>query len=294
MEQLTKLFSSDFPDPSALYHDGYIYLFGSRAWDGEGKNIQVRRAVSWTGTWENVGCAIKERASWGKHSTEFWCPDVPRKVGATFRLYYATNPDSVQGMAIAMAESSLPYKFVPAPQFLMSGDGYSVVDPFTLHYKGEEWLFWGSHHEPIRCRKLDPCGYKFAKHSKERIVLHPSRRKYERLLEGFFLFYHQSNKTWYAFVSGSDTWDKNSYAVTTFKSSSPFGPFTRVGLLIQPSESWYAPGQNSVVTVDGTHYFVCHAAHADDPYLKGTKRLKRVPCVAKLRIEHDVPVLLPL
>lgn len=293
---LTKLFDKDFPDPSAFYDskNKWIYLYGSRAYDGKGTNIQLYRARSWHGPWIDLGLALSSAPDWGKKSTEFWCPDRVIKVEAEYRLYYATNPDDIDGMAIAFATSAKPYDFIPGKKYVVGGDAYSVVDPFILPYRGSHWLFWGSNRSPIQCQELTKNGYEFVAGSSPQIVLEPSSRKYEQLLEGFFLFQDPQTSLWFAFVSGSDTWTKDGYAVTCFKSVSPFGPFERVGVLIRFSKQWWAPGQNSVVTKGGKHYFVCHAADADNPYFldnKNKDRLLRVPCVAEVVFAGGRPVL---
>lgn len=295
---LTCLFHEDFPDPSGFIDDEWIYLYGTRGYNAQYKNLQIRRAKTWAGPWEDMGGALKGTPSWGIESSEFWAPHAPVRVGDEYRLYYVTNPDHAvnKGLAIAMARSGTPYDFIPAEKYVHSGRGYCVIDPFVLSYEGSEWLFWGSHHEPIKCRRLAADGCGFEPHTRTRSILYPTLRQYENLVEGFFMAYHEELRMWFAFVSGSDTWDKHNYGVTAYRSPHPFGPFERLGTLIAPSRKWWAPGQNSIIIRNGEWFFLCHAACPTSAWLPGTnrRRLKRVPCVARVSFPEGLPTIIPL
>ena len=284
----TQLFDADFPDPSVHYVDGHIYVYGTAQHGHPEPNLQARRATSWDGPWEDLGGLLE-----GSHSSKiFWAPSNPIEVGGEYRLYYTCESEKPGCLGISMARSSKPGKFEPCGKMITWGEGYSVIDPHVISYAGKHWLYWGSMHQPICCQELNEAGDGFAEGSAPTVVLEPTSNGFTKLLEGFYLEYHEQLDLWYAFTSGNNTWDIGDYAVTCFKSRSPFGPFEEIGVIVAPSDDWYAPGQNSICKVGQEWYFVCHAVRPDDQMI--LDQVKRVPCVAKIEFNGEVPELRPL
>jgi arabinan endo-1,5-alpha-L-arabinosidase len=285
------LHNEDFPDPSVGVAGGRVYLYASQRHPSVASpNLQVRSTADWR-AWSDHGPALTEVPAWGRNSSQFWAPSDLIRVGDENRLYYSTDVDGAEGMGIALARSPGPTRFQPVAPVL-TGPGYQCIDPEILALEGRHFLFWGSQSEPIRCRELAPNGYEFASGSVAREVLRPAARRYESLLEGFYLKRHSPSGAWFVFVSGHNTWVRDEYAVTLYRGESPFGPYERCGVLLESNDHWWAPGQCSIhVDAVGEWWLLYHAVDPARPYIPGTEMFRRVLCMDPIRWENGLPVI---
>lgn len=101
----------DFPDPSVLKsQDGFYYAYATQtiSEDDSAKlfNIQVARSKDLK-TWEHLGDALPTKPSWAHTTQKFWAPDVKFHNGKYY-LYYSAEPDSQDGLCVAVATSNSP------------------------------------------------------------------------------------------------------------------------------------------------------------------------------------------
>lgn len=290
----------DFPDPAILpqSYNGWYYAYATQS--RTLRNLQVARSTDLS-SWELLPHgALGQNPRYAKNSKEFWAPCAV-KVGDQFRLYYTIRPDDAPGFGISVAISNKPESgFIdPLDEPLKVGPGFSVIDPHYLKdpRTGKQWLYWGSHSTPIYAQALREDGLAFAKGSEPVAVLHPVPTcQYRRLLEGFFVMYHEALDCFFGFASGANTWRPQDYGVSVYKADQPSGPFIPVQddcVLLKPNARWLAPGQGSVVKDGvGEYWFYYHAVDALDARNNfATGDIHRVMCRSHLDFSRGYPHL---
>lgn len=281
--------NADFPDPSVIYvpGDGY-YAFGTHdEFSPTINNIQVSQSqdlINWT---EPKGALI-EPPVWAKNCQKFWAPQVV-KVGDQYRLYYAAEPDTKDGMCLALAVSKEPHGFtdIGKPLAQIQDSTYQMIDPCFFYdaKTGKNLLYYGSAHEPISVVEVDNDGYSFI--SKPIDILFPKPGvQFESLREGAFITYQPQYNRYLLWVSGDNTWAENGYAVSVFWSQDPqkeFLPIPKNHIILKPNKHWDAPGQNCILTDPaGQDWIFYHAVDADDRFSAGTNIFKRKMCTEKV------------
>ena len=291
------LIPTDFPDPSILYVPGTGYFaYGTHdEFSPTVNSIQVSFSEDMV-RWSDPVATLTAPPMWATTSQKFWAPDV-KKVGKEYRLYYSCEPDTKDGMCLALAKGTNPLQYtdVGAPIARLPGSNYQLIDPcFFINPKsGTHYLYYGSGHEPIRVAELSKDGTKFI--SEPIPVLWPNdASKYERLREGAYVTYKKECDRYFLWVSGSNTWEKDSYAITVFWSNSPtaeFRPIPDNHVVLKGNDRWDSPGQNCIIAdTEGQEWIIYHAVHTTDPYLDpaaGEKRFKRLMCKDQVHYTKD-------
>jgi len=100
--------ADDFPDPRIIKvkGQGYFAYATHDKFSPTINNILVKRSwdlVHWS---ESEGALLSPPA-WAESCQRFWCPQAV-KVNKEFRLYYAAEPDTKDGMCLALAVSHDP------------------------------------------------------------------------------------------------------------------------------------------------------------------------------------------
>src|SRR4051794_34431970 len=125
------LVNGDFPDPSVIFVEGRGYFaYGTHdAFSPTLNNILVSHSPDLI-RWSKPQGALTEAPSWAKECERFWAPHVI-KFEDEFRLYYAADPDTHDGMCLAMAVSKIPFEFrdIGEPLAGKAGTEYSMIDP---------------------------------------------------------------------------------------------------------------------------------------------------------------------
>ena len=155
---------NDAPDPSIIRgDDGAFYAYTTQAYhDVEFTTLPILRSTDLV-TWELVGDAFAgdARPSWivpGSGNGDVWAPHIAR-VGGKYLLYYSASSASTLsfGIGVAVADSPTgPFRDLGEP--LLTGPGFTTIDPFVLDDDGDLYLYWGSAHEPIWVQPLAPDG----------------------------------------------------------------------------------------------------------------------------------------
>jgi arabinan endo-1,5-alpha-L-arabinosidase len=261
---------NDAPDPSVIRgDDGAFYAYTTQAYhDVEFTTLPILRSTDLV-TWELVGDAFAgdARPSWivpGSGNGDVWAPHIAR-VGGRYLLYYSASSASTLsfGIGVAVADSPTgPFRDLGEP--LLTGPGFTTIDPFVLDDDGDLYLYWGSAGDPIWVQPLAPDGLSLT--GERTAVLETSRQPYESLVEGPWVlkrdgFYH-------LMYSGDACCGANpSYAVLDARSTSPLGPFERDpgNPVLEANDRFNAPGHHAVVTDDaGTDWMVYHAMDREE------------------------------
>ncbi|RYY07906.1 MAG: hypothetical protein EOP43_01820 [Sphingobacteriaceae bacterium] len=282
------LINADFPDPSVIFvpGDGYYAYATHDEFSPTVNNIQLSKSADLVNWSEPVG-ALTEPPVWAKTCNKFWAPQVI-KVGDQYRLYYAAEPDTKDGMCLALAISDKPHGFIDIgkPLAQVPGSTYKMIDPcFFYDIKtGKNLLYYGSAHEPISVVETADDGFSFI--SKPEAVLQPKPGvKFETLREGAFVTYQSKFDRYFLWVSGDNTWAENGYAVSVYWSENPMAEFLPIPynhIILKSTPQWDAPGQNCILTINEEDWIVYHAVDPNDRYIKGTNQFKRKMCMSRV------------
>ncbi|HVG41181.1 MAG TPA: family 43 glycosylhydrolase, partial [Chitinophagaceae bacterium] len=139
------LVQEDFPDPSliAVAGKGYYAFATHDAFSPTINNILVRHSWDLIHWFEAKG-AVAQMPVWAKSCQRFWAPDV-QVVGDEYRMYYAAEPDTKDGMCLALAVGKSPYALtdIGAPLVRVAGSTYQMIDPcFFIDSKSGQYLLY--------------------------------------------------------------------------------------------------------------------------------------------------------
>jgi len=295
--------SADFPDPCVLEVPGEgFYAYATHDYFSPSpESIQVsfsKDMVKWT----DPKAVLTEKPTWARECELFWAPHVV-KVGNEYRMYYSADPDTHDGMCIALAKGERPDVFTDCGRPLTQGPSYRVIDPhfFIDPRSGKHYLYYGSAHEPISVVELSSDGMTFVGSPVPVLYPDPSRQ-FETLREGAYMSYLPAFERYFLWVSGNNTWATMEYAVTVFWSSGPLGPFERLpqqeipgepgmnidSLILRPNRHWDAPGQNCIqADAAGNDWIIYHAVDPHDRYIPGTSTFLRKMCMDRVYYTED-------
>lgn len=285
---INPVINTDFPDPSVIHVPGrgYFAYATHDIFSPTINNILLRHSWDLI-NWSEAEGGLISPPSWAETCQRFWCPHVA-KVNGTFRMYYAAEPDTRDGMCLALATSDNPYAFKDCGEPLgrIPGSTYQMIDPcfFIDPVSNKHLLYYGSAHEPIRVVELADDGKTFVSEPTE--VLFPGDEPFQKLKEGAFVTYSQPWKRYFLWVSGDNTWAKNSYAISLFWASDPMKVFTKIPgqhVIIQPNAHWDSPGQNCIIEDEaGNEWIIYHAVETKDRFITGTNIVLRKMCMDRI------------
>ena len=269
--------AQDFPDPAVLRaEDGFFYAFATQTVNGSGQlNIQAAKSSDLV-HWTYLGEVLPTRPAWTANAWQFWAPHVVYAVEQSrYSMYYSAHSAAANGMCIAIATSTTPegpYVDIGAP--LICDVGFRDIDPmaFDDDVSGKHYLYWGSDRQPLKVQELAADRVSFAAGSAPVNILSPGlEARYTALIEGPWVI--KRGAYYYLFYSGDNccAGGASSYAVMVARSTSPLGPFTRLGetngnnssVILGPGGNWIAPGHNAVITDGGGNDWLVY--HAVDP-----------------------------
>jgi arabinan endo-1,5-alpha-L-arabinosidase len=290
---INPLTPGDFPDPSLIHvrDQGYYAYSTHDEFSPTINNILVKH--SWDLVhWGETSGALLSPPNWAMTCRKFWCPQVA-EVDGEFRLYYAAEPDTKDGMCLALAVSDRPVAFTDCghPLSQLQGSTYQMIDPcfFIDPVSRKHLLYYGSAHEPIRVVELAPNGRNFI--TEPVAVLYPGEGTFHKLREGAFITYKPEWKRYFLWVSGDNTWAENSYGVSVYWSESPLALFEKVPgdhLMLRPNARWDSPGNNSIIEdAEGNEWTIYHAVDSRDRYIDGTNRFLRKMCMDRVFYTSD-------
>ena len=269
----------DFPDPSVLRApNGTYYAYATETLiDGTFYNIQVAQSqdlVNWS--WE--GDALPGGVPWAQEGRSYWAPHViyaPEQ--ERYIMYFSAHHDEKGGKCLAVATADDPLgPFTHDGEPLRCGDGFANIDPMAFDdpETGDQYLYWGSHGEPIRVQPLAEDREHFEPGSESTPVVFPDADEpYGGLIEGAWVIHREGS--YYLFYSGDNCCGENAhYAVMVARADQPTGPFEPLGdargtgrsTILTADATWKAPGHNSIIRdAAGTDWIVYHAIDRDQP-----------------------------
>src|SRR4051795_10087736 len=121
----------DFPDPRIIEvkGQGYFAYATHDEFSPTINNILVRHSWDLI-NWSEAKGALTASPVWAKTCNRFWCPHVV-KVNNEYRMYYAAEPDTKDGMCLAFATSDNGLEFIDCgyPIGRIAGSTYQIIDP---------------------------------------------------------------------------------------------------------------------------------------------------------------------
>lgn len=283
------IFPGWYADPEAhVFEDQYwIYPTYSAPYDQQTfmDAFSSKDLVTWT---KHPRILVMEGVRWAKRA--LWAPSVVHKDG-WYYLFFGANDiqkDSEVG-GIGVARSRDPQgpfvDFLGRPLIDRFHNGAQPIDQFVFKDQDGAWyiVYGGWRHCNIARLKDDFTGFvPFADGTTFKEITP------EGYVEGAYMLWKDGK---YYFMWSEGGWTGPNYAVAYAVGSTPFGPFTRVGKILQqdPSVATGA-GHHSVLRSprSGKFYIVYHRRPLGDK-----DRNHRVVCIDELRFDNKgliVPV----
>ncbi|OUJ73381.1 glycoside hydrolase family 43 protein [Hymenobacter crusticola] len=304
--------NEDFPDPTLLRAaDGFYYAYGTQTkYRGTIINLQIARSTDLV-HWELLGEGLPEKPRWASATQRIWAPDV-REHDGRYYLYYSAQPDSNEGLCLAVAIADSPAgPFVDMGEPLQCGEGFLNIDPmlFDDPATGKRLLYWGSGFGPLRVRELAPDRMSFVPGTEEielvQTIQEDDPNNYDRLIEGSWVVLRDG--WYYLFYSGNNCCgDDAHYGVMVARSRDAMGPFETLAqatgqghsAILEGNEKWRAPGHNSIVTdAAGQDWIAYHAIDTAQPTFDAINDeqgySRRVMLLDRIVYENGWPKVVP-
>lgn len=261
-----------FPTYSALYEEQtFLDCFSSPD------------LVNWT---KHQAIIDTAEVKWAHRA--MWAPAIVQKDGKYFLFFAANDIQNNQeegGIGIGVADKPEgPYRdYLGKPLLDKIYNGAQPIDQFVFHDRdGQYYMIYGGwQHCNIVKLKDDFTGFEpYADGSYFREITP------EGYVEGPFMFIRNGK---YYFMWSEGGWGGPDYSVAYAIADSPFGPFKRIGKILQqdPKVATGA-GHHSMINVPGTDdwYIVYHRRPLGD-----TGRDHRVTCIDKVEFDADGHIL---
>jgi beta-xylosidase len=218
---------------------------------------------------------------WAKRA--LWAPSVVEKGGWYYLLFGANdiqNDRERGGIGVARARRPQgPFEdYLGRPLIDKFHNGAQPIDQFVFEDRdGSLYIIYGGWRH---------CNIAKLKHDFTALVPFPDGGVFKEItpsgyVEGPFMFLKDGK---YYFMWSEGGWTGPDYAVAYAVASSPFGPFERVGKILQ---------QDPSVATGAGHHSVLHAPHSNKWYivyhrrpLGETDRNHRVVCIDEMRFDE--------
>ncbi|MGB4771382.1 MAG: glycoside hydrolase family 43 protein [Chitinophagaceae bacterium] len=223
---------------------------------------------------------------WAKRA--MWAPAIVEK-DKNYYLFFSANDIQTNaesgGIGVAIASKPEgPYKdHIGKPLINAFHNGAQPIDQFVFRDNdGQYYMIYGGwrHCNMVKLNKdftgLEP----YADGTIYREITP------EGYVEGPFMFYRKGK---YYFMWSEGGWTGPDYSVAYAVSTSPFGPFTRIGKILQQDPAIATgAGHHSVVNVPGTDesYIIYHRRP-----LSETDRNARVTCIERMYFDETGNIL---
>lgn len=212
-----------------------------------------------------------------------WAPSVIEKDGKYFIFFGANDIQSDEekgGIGVAVADQpSGPYRdYLGKPLIARFHNGAQPIDQFVFRDKNEYYLIYGGwRHCNIVRLKPDFTGFLPFEDGTTYREITP-----EGYVEGPFMF-RKNGKYYFMWSEGG--WTGPDYSVAYAIADSPFGPFKRVGKILQ---------QDPTVATGAGHHSVIHEQASDKWYiiyhrrpLGQTDGNARVTCIDEMQFDQS-------
>lgn len=276
------LFEGWYADPEVIVYDSLYWIFPTYSAPYEEQvrfdSFSSPDLVNWA-KHENI--LDTARVKWAKRA--MWAPGVIRK-NDKYYFFFAANdvhPGEIGGIGVAVADAPQgPYHdLIGEPLINDNINGAQPIDQFVFEAPdGSYYLYYGGwkHCNVVKLNDdftgLEPLpdGSLFKEVTPEGYV------------EGPVMFYHNDR---YYFMWSEGNWTGPGYRVAYAISQSPFGPFERIGTVLQQDpETATGAGHHSVLKIPGAgeFYMVYHRRP-----LSETSPHHRVVCIDRMYFDKD-------
>ncbi len=224
----------------------------------------------------------KSAVSWVHRA--MWAPAIVNKEGKYFLFFGANdiqNDQQVGGIGVAVADRPEgPFKdYLGKPLVDKFHNGAQPIDQFVFHDQdGQDYLIYGGwKHCNIAHLKADFTGFEPFTDGTTFKEITP-----DSYVEGPFMFLRNGK---YYFMWSEGAWGGPNYCVAYAMADSPFGPFKRIGKILQQDpQVATGAGHHSVIKLPGqdVYYIVYHRRPLGE-----TDGNHRVTCVDRMTFDEQ-------
>jgi beta-xylosidase len=275
------LFSGHYADPeSAVFEDQYwIYPTVSAAYEEQTylDCFSSPDLVVWT---KHERIVSTEQIRWAWQT--MWAPCCVEKDGRYFLFFGANDikPGEPGGIGVAVSDSPAgPFlDHIGRPLIDEHHNGAQPIDQFVMQHDGDWYIVYGgwSHCNIARLASDFKSLVPFDDGCIAREITP------DNYCEGPYLFKRKG--IWY-FMWSEGNWGDDTYAIAYAMAGSMWGPWERVGTIIEP---------NPLAATGAGHHSVLHKPNSDDFYLVYhrreagvTARHARVSCLDRMTFHAD-------
>lgn len=277
------VFPGWYADPEGIIYDKTYWIFPTYSAPYKDQVFMDAFSSKNLTKWEKHERIIDTAAiKWAEKA--MWAPSVIRKDGKYFLLFGANDIQSDSeygGIGVAVADKPEgPYMdHIGKPLIDKFHNGAQPIDQFVFEDKdGELYLIYGGwRHCNIVKLKDDLTGIEPMADGTLFREITP-----KGYVEGPFMFIRNGK---YYFMWSEGGWTGPDYSVAYAIGDSPFGPFERIGKILQQDPKIATgAGHHSVIRVPGTekYYIVYHRRPLDQK-----DRNARVTCIDKLDFDEN-------
>ena len=276
------VFEGWYADPEGIIYDDTYWIYPT--WSDLYENqvffdcFSSKDLVTWT---KHPRILDTTEVKWAKRA--MWAPSVIRKDGKYY-FFFAANDvhqGEVGGIGVAISDRPEgPYKdLLGKPLISDIVNGAQPIDQFVFHDDdGTYYMYYGGWRH-CNIVKLNDDFTGLVPFEDGEIYKEVTPESY---VEGPFMF--KKNGKYY-FMWSEGGWGGPDYSVAYAIADSPFGPFERIGKILQ---------EDPTVATGAGHHSVMHQEGSDDYYivyhrrpLEETARDHRVTCIDKMTFDEN-------
>lgn len=277
------LFKGWYADPEAIIYDKQYWIFPTYSAPYEKQVFLDAFSSPDLVTWTKHERVLDTSAvKWARRAV--WAPSVIKK-GQRYFLFFGANDiqnnEERGGIGVAVASRPEgPYRdYLGKPLVAKFYNGAQPIDQFIFHDKDDKYylIYGGWRHCNIVRLKDDFTGFIPMNDSVTFREITP-----EGYVEGPFMFIRNGK---YYFMWSEGGWTGPDYSVAYAIGDSPFGPFKRVGKILQ---------QDAAIATGAGHHSVIHIPDTDKWYivyhrrpLGETDRNARETCIEPMYFDKD-------
>ena len=276
------VFEGWYADPEGIIYDDTYWIYPT--WSDKYENqvffdcFSSKDLVTWT---KHHAILDTAEVKWAKKA--MWAPSVIRK-NSKYYLFFGANDikeGEIGGIGVAISDKPEgPFKdAIGKPLIDKHVNGAQPIDQFVFRDDDDKYyMYYGGwrHCNVVRLND-DLTGLVPFEDGTTYKEVTP-----ENYVEGPFMF--KKNGRYY-FMWSEGGWGGPDYSVAYAIADSPFGPFKRIGKILQ---------QDPTVATGAGHHSVMHQAGSDDYYivyhrrpLEEKGRDSRVTCIDKMTFDKD-------
>lgn len=279
-------FPGKYADPEGIVYDDSVFIFPTRSLPYDEQTaldcFSSADLKHWT-KHENIIDTTEVKWAWGA----MWAPSVFRKDGKYYLFFGANDVHEGETGGIGVAVSDRPqgpYKdLLGRPLINEIVNGAQPIDQYIFQDKdGTYYIYYGGWGHCNIVRLSDDF---------TSLVPFPDGSIYKEVtpegyVEGPFMLFKDGK---YYFMWSEGGWTQDDYRVAYAIADSPFGPFNRIGTILeQDPEIGTGAGHHSVIrsSKNGKYYIVYHR-HP----IGATDGNDRVTCIDELRFDSSGKIL---